>query len=468
MKKQIIIAFIVVIAFVISCSAQTTNDESLSAIEWIEKAIDTIVKDNEVPAVVVALIKDGKVEKYISRGVLNRNTNNNADENTMFQIGSLTKSFTGIIANNLINEGKLDVDASITKYLPDSLSPKTKTKLQPINVKDILHHRSGLPRDSKIVKRFGNDPMVCCYTEKDLLDDLEILELEFTPGEKSSYSNFGYGLLGYILERASGKTYEELLQTYVSQKLGLKNTTTIPSESQKKLLATPYRKENRDYETKPFEMGKLVSAGGIYSTISDLSKLMTAQLADYREFSGSRKDSVLMLTKHTKPFNDRLSYGYGMFVTNEGGYGHGGDVDGFASGYTFIPENNIGVIFLTSSGGSWVGRFEDVIVGKLRDKPVRMPKARKTISVPKEKLGRYTGKYVISESQIFNLVQNGKRLEVYIQESFGPITLYFESENKLFAKTLNVELEFEFDDTGKYSGVSGTLNGRKIEIRKIE
>lgn len=74
---------------------------------------------------------------------------------------------------------------------------------------------------------------------------------------------------------------------------------------------------------------------------------MARQLTNYHKFLEGIKDSNFVLTKHKIPFNQRLAYGYGSSRTNEGGYGHGGDVDGFASGYTFIPEKNIGVVFLT-------------------------------------------------------------------------------------------------------------------------
>ena len=175
MKKQLTIALITLFALTISSNAQQnfvksnsentiTENSKLSDIDWIEKAIEITVEDNDIPAITVGIVKDGKVIKFINKGVLNRVRNNQVDENTIFQIGSLTKTFTGIIANNLIKEGKLDVDASITNYLPNDLSPKAQSKLSTIKVKNLLHHQSGIPRDSKVYHRFGNDPMICCYT----------------------------------------------------------------------------------------------------------------------------------------------------------------------------------------------------------------------------------------------------------------------------------------------------------------
>ena len=473
MKKLIITAFITMFALVINSNAQQnfvsstqTKPENLSDIEWIEKAIDITVRDNDIPALTVALIRNGKIIKFINKGVLNRKTGNKANENTIFQIGSLTKSFTGIIANNLIQEGKLDVDASITKYLPNALSPKAIAKLSKIKVKNLLQHQSGIPRDSKVYHRFGNDPMVCCYTEENLLTDLEVMKLDFKPGEKTSYSNMGFAVAGYVLERASGKNYEDLVQIYVAKKYNLVNTATKLNNSQKPLLATPYRKENRIFETKPFVMGKMTPGGGIFSSSADLSKLLIQQMSDYQVFLKNQKETSLILTKKTVPFNQRLSYGYGLFKTIEGGYGHGGDVDGFASAYTFIPSENLGFVMLTSSGGRWVGQLENIIARKLRNRPVEMPTLTKTISMPTNKLSKYTGTYKLGED-IFNVVQKGNKLEAYPQSSFGPIEMSFESKNKIFSKTYGHALEFEFDTNGKFAKVFYVVRGKKYEMKKI-
>ncbi len=471
MYKKIILTISILFALTISAiSTETIKENSdLTDIEWIEKATEITVKDYDLPAIIVGLIKNGKVIKIIRKGVLNRKNAQRVDENTMFQIGSLTKTFTGIITNNLINAGQLDVNAPITKYLPKSLSAKTKEKLGAIKVKDILHHRSGIPNDSRVYYRFGNDPMICCYKEKDLLADLEIMELDFKPGEKSSYSNMGFAVLGYILENASGMTYENLIQTHISKKYNLANTTTLPSETQKGLIATPYRKENRRYETKPFEMGKMVSGGGMYSTLTDLSKLMIKQIESYKKESNNRDSDPLFLTKHTKSFNKNLSYGYGLFTSSEGMYGHGGDLDGFGSGYTFYPKENLGVVILTSSGGRiWLPRFEAIIRAKFRGRSVEMPKVRKAISVPVGKLGKYTGKFLIAGSQIINVVQNGDKIEAYPQNSFGPIELYFESETKLFSRTFDAYFEYEFDGNKRVKKVSYTFRGQKLPAKKIK
>jgi CubicO group peptidase (beta-lactamase class C family) len=335
--------------------------------EWIRSKIDSAMKANNVPALSVGVIRNGKLSYFEGFGVKERGSTSKVDERTIYQIGSDTKKFTGVLANNLILEGKLDVEESIISYLPDALTSRAKEKLKAVTVQHLLLHRSGLPYRAPGNKRVDGEPMLVPYTEQDLLKDLNELELEFEPGSDFGYSNFGYAVVGYILEKASGQSYAALLKKYITDKYDLKNTFVEPGEKQKPLIATPYRKDDRDRETSPFTMGKLTPAGGVYSNVDDLSKFMIAQMRAYRLYDQKGdKGNPLILTE-----SDGIEgshYGYGLNKTidkNTTRYGHGGDMDGFASGYVYYPEYNKGLILLTSSGGRWFGQLEGQIRKKL-------------------------------------------------------------------------------------------------------
>lgn len=335
--------------------------------EWIREKIDSTMRANNVPALSVGVIRDGKLSFLKGFGVKERDDTTKVDENSIYQIASDTKKLTGIVVNNLVLEGKLNVEESIITYLPDKLTDKAKEKLKNVTVKDLLRHRSGLPYRAPSNQRIDGDPMLIEYTEQDLIKDLNELELEFEPGTEFSYSNLGYGVVGYILEKVSGQDYSTLLKKYITDKYSLANTFVEPDENQKSLIATPYRKDDRNIKTQPFVMGKLTPAGGVYSNIIDLSKLMMLQIKAYRQFNQSgNKDNSLILTENAGI--DDSDYGYGLAKkVDENGtrYGHGGDLDGFASGYVFSPEKNAGIILLTTSGGRWFGQLEGEIRKKL-------------------------------------------------------------------------------------------------------
>lgn len=357
-----------------SLSSQTLKaqqtDAKLSLTAWIDQEIEATMQANNIPSVSVGIITGGKAQILRGYGQLNRQQKTNSDEHTVYQIASVSKMFTGTLSHQLLKEGALDLDEKITHYLPSTLSESTKAKLGEITLRELIHHRSGLPRDSKVVKRVDGEPFLGGYTEEQLLEDLELLNLEAEPGERYSYSNLGYGLLGYILERASGESYDNLLQEYITEPLKMENTAAAVTK--KKFLATPYRKDARNTETKAWESGKLTPAGGLYSTVEDLTKLMNRQIQDYQEYEKSGAASPFILTKYKAPRNSASQfYGFGLneiIIEGRGKiYGHQGDMDGFASSYLFFPKHRLGVVLLTSSGGDWLGQLSSKLLKKLEE-----------------------------------------------------------------------------------------------------
>lgn len=340
--------------------AKTINPEN----EWIHRKIDSTIKANNIPALSVGVIRDGKLAYVEGFGYLKRDSNIKVDENTLFQIGSDTKKFTGIIVNNLVSEGKLKLEEPITSYLKNELSSEGERKIGGITLNILLHHKSGIPNREPSNERIDGDPMLIPFTEENMIKDLNILELDFEPGEKFSYSNFGYAIVGYICEKVSGQDYSALVKKYVTNKYNMPNTVDYPSIEQSKLIAIPYRKDHRNVESKPWTMGKMTPAGGIYSNIKDLSNLMLAQVRAYQKLyeKGDKIDPLILTEENSDTNEGQYGFGLGKSVDDTGvRYGHGGDLDGYASGYVFLPKKDLGLIMLTSSGGQWFGQLEKQI-----------------------------------------------------------------------------------------------------------
>lgn len=324
------------------------------------------VRDNNIPALAVAIIRDGKVVNITGFGKQHRKTHIAIDNETMFQIGSLTKMFTGIVVKHLVDEGKLVLDAHIVSYLPETISSQAAQTLQHITIQDLIHHRSGIPGWALNNGRIDGDSMLGCYSEMQLLAGLDNIQLKFPSGSKLAYANSGYAILGYICERVSGQSYAQLVTKYISQPYDLNNTKVSLNKAQQQRMATPYRKDNRAIATQPWEMGKITPAGGLFSNIEDLSRLMLAQLSAYKN---TKNNSDLFLTELTNDFyGENTTYGYGLVkrvLPKSIDYSHGGDLDGFASNYRFSPEANVGLILLTSSGGKWTRELESAMFEQL-------------------------------------------------------------------------------------------------------
>ncbi len=368
-KNQITI---LALLFLTPYFAQTQSPQKQSAEQWIKNEIEKRMLENNIPSLSLAVVQDGQLIMQTGFGVKDRDLKNKSDENTIYQIASVAKTFTSIIANNLIEQGLLDLDESILTYLPDQFSEKAKSKLGPIKVRHVFYHRSGLKRNSKSAKRKDGTAMKIGLTEEGLLRDLERLKLDSKPDTEYSYSNLGYGLIGYILERASNETYENLLQKYVVDEYGLNVTSTLLDPKNKKDLATPYRKNKRNIKTSPWVTGKLCSASGVYSSAADLYKLLEAQMQAYQKYAKSGEDNALILTKEKHAMGEKASYGMGFQegIGKSGAiYGHGGDMDGYGCWYNFNLDKQNGLVLLTSSGGDWMVNLAFGIMERLLNKP---------------------------------------------------------------------------------------------------
>lgn len=295
-------------------------------------------------------------------GNKSRKDTSKVDGNSIYQIASQSKMLTGIIVNNLIQEGKLNLEEPITKYLPEITSENHRNTLSRIKLKYLLNHISGIPSDacSLYKERVEGEAWTKGYSKEELIVDINKVELEFEPNSQFEYSNSGYAIVGYICENVSGLKYEQLLKKYVTDKYLLRNTVVNLNSQQKTMLVTPYKKYQSMEETKPSNMGMATPASAVYSNATDLIKLLIQQMKAYQVRDKEAIDDLLVLTKQTSEMRENMQYGFGLIKeTNENSiqYGHGGDADGFACEYVFNPEKNTGVVVLTSSGGRWIGEL---------------------------------------------------------------------------------------------------------------
>lgn len=356
MKNLKILFTLFILSITYATNAQTLKSEN----DWIRQKIDSVVKANDIPALSVGIIRNGKLAYVEGFGHLNRKSKKEVNENTLYQIGSDTKKFTGIIARNLVKEGKLSLSEPIVNYLKDELSEESKEKLSGVTLKNLLQHKAGIPNIEPSNRRTDGDPMLIPFSEKDLIKDLNRINLEFEPNSDFGYSNFGYAIVGYLCEKVSGLDYSVLVKKYVVDLYKMPDTAVYPTKKQLKKVALPYRKDNRNVESKPWAMGKMTPAGGVYSNVKDISTLMLAQMEAYQHFNSTGEmNNPLILTENANTEEGHYGFGLGKSVDEDGiRYGHGGDLDGYASGYVFSPQDEIGVILLTSSGGRWIGQLE--------------------------------------------------------------------------------------------------------------
>lgn len=331
--------------------------EKISSAEasWIRHKIDSTLRSNNIPSLAIGIVRNDQLAWTEGFGYLTRESPVKITANALFQIASDTKKITAIIVNNLVAEGKLELDEPVTTYLKDVVSENSVNKLAGVTLRLLLLHRSGIPYQAPAEKRKNGEPMLMEYTGQDIINDLNIVTLETVPGIRFNYSNFGYAVVGYICEKVSGQDYAALVKKYVADKYGMSNTTVILDSEQLKLMAWPYREDNRNIRSAPWKMGKMAPAGGVYSNIKDISNLMLAQMKAYQEFDKSvNENNPLILTEKSEAAEAHYGFGLAKFVDSSGiCYGHGGNLESYASDYVFMPKERLGIIMLTSNGGTW-------------------------------------------------------------------------------------------------------------------
>ncbi len=353
------------------CPAQEQVEalSSEAVLAAISTTIGTVAKLHDVPAVSTCVVV-GEDSYFMNHGTLRRDSEERVDEESIYQIASLSKTFAGLTVHRLVRDGVVELGDSIADYLPAGVDEATRRKVQPISVRDLLTHRSGLPRDTLNPKSRQKGTYVNYdYDEADLLQDLSAMKLEFAAGERFMYSNYGYALLGYVLERVTKKEYGLLVQEHVTGPIEMSDTGFELAASSRDRLVTPYAYEDRSVAREPARTGKLAPPSALYSTTSDLAKLMRKQLAEYRQFEETGEVTELILTHEREEAwaGSGISYGLGFLDWGNGTLGNSGGMDGYGSEFSFNPKSDVGFVLLTSSVEAWTQRLNVAVLKAVID-----------------------------------------------------------------------------------------------------
>ena len=314
--------------------------------------------------------ENGKVIYKGGFGLANMEWNIPNTPDTKFRLGSITKQFTATLTMQLVEQGKIKLDAKISDYLPDY----RKDIGEKVTIHQLLTHTSGIPSytgQPGFVENVSRNP----YKVDDFVKKYASGDLEFEPGSKYSYNNSGYFLLGAIIEHVTGKPYEQVLKENIFDPLGMKNTgydhhdTIIPKR------ATGYSKTPDGYTNAGYlDMSIPYAAGSIYSTVEDL---YLWDQALYTDKLVSAQSKALMY----KPFLQ--DYAYGWVVQNasfkQDGKDvpvirHGGGINGFTTTIVRFPQEKNLIVLLDNTGTGYLDRLSDSIAKILYNQPYEQPK----------------------------------------------------------------------------------------------
>lgn len=374
---------------------------------------------------------------------------------TRFRLGSITKQFTAACILLLQEQGKLKITEPVKTYMPDAPAAWDK-----ITIHHVLTHTSGIPSFTSFPDY--KDFQLKATTPSQLVDRFRNKPLEFEPGSKWNYSNSGYVLLGYLIEKISGQTYQQFLQQNVFDRLGMKDSGYDSNSAIVAHRASGYSPSSRGIvNTGYVNMTVPFSAGSLYSTTEDL-------LRWEQGLFGGKLLSPESLKQMTTPF--KSDYAYGLQVKKVNGLtkiDHGGGIEGFNTELAYWPDEHLTVVALGNLNGPSPNLIADYLAATIHGEKVTLNSERKETKLDRSKLPDYLGEYQLAPKAVLSVMQEGDHLVTQLTGQ-PKLPIFAESPDRFFLKVVEAQLEFTRDASGKVTKVTLHQGGRDLPAPKIK
>lgn len=372
--KSISAAILVLSLCFNSITAQSLGDR-------LTKLFSESYKENETGATVM-VAKEGKIIYKNAFGLANLELNVPMQADNVFEIGSITKQFTAVAILMLQEQGKLDINDPITKFIPDY-----PTHGKTITIHHLLNHTSGIKSYTSMnLQEIARTDM----TPKELIDFFKNEPMDFDPGEQWSYNNSGYILLGYIIEKSSGMSYEDFIETKIFKPLGMENSRYGHKLEIIKNRAYGYQKSDNYRNAEYLSMTLPYAAGSLMSTVEDLQKWQLGLTQNKL----IKKETLALAHQNTTLNNNKPTYyGYGWSVNEIQGIPtveHGGGIFGYTSYQIYVPSKDLQIAVLTNCNCNSPTDITIEAAAIALGKPYS---STEKISLKEEQLKEYVGLY---------------------------------------------------------------------------
>ena len=426
--------------------AQQKDDNQLFA--DFDKMLSEQFKTNETGATALVARK-GQIIYKKAFGMANLEYNTPMQVDNIFRIGSITKQFTAVAILQLMEQGKLNLQDDITKFIPDYPVQGHK-----ITIEHLLTHTSGI--QSYTGMKDFREKMTLDLKPTELINYFKNQPMEFAPGTKWKYNNSGYFLLGYIIEKISGKTYPQYVEDNFFKPLGMSNSLYGSDSKIIKKRAGAYSKDSTGVINAPLmSMTQPYAAGSIQSTVEDLFKWHQA----VHSYKLVKKESLDKAFTNYKLNNGKeTGYGYGWLLSNvqeSSSIEHGGGINGFLTQSIYLPKDDVFVAVFSNCNCN-----PPAIIGaKIAALTIRKPYEYKEIPVDNTVLQGYTGVYENEkgEQRLITVAEN----QLYSQR-FG-VTKYkikaYQKDNFFFEDFMTT-IEFKRNKKGDVEEL--TVKGRQL------
>ncbi|KAA3614192.1 MAG: serine hydrolase [Calditrichaeota bacterium] len=328
--------------------------------------VKNLMEKTNTPGLAMAVVKDDETVYSKGFGKLEFDSNREVNENTLFAIGSISKSFTAACLAMLVEEEKINWDDKVQDHLSDfQLYDPWVTR--EFTIRDLLLHHTGYPYASWGSLYYGSE-----LSRGEIFKRLKFLKPSTSFRSKLAYQNVTYMIAGLIIEKVTGKSFENFVRENLFTPLGMDNSfAQFQHTKTKKNLSSPHIfKQNKIQKVNNRNYEGIGPAGALYSTAKDMATYIKF-IIDQGVFNGDTLIAPRVFSELLKPhvsfpfwgYSEFEHYGFGWFISNQGGYKvieHGGGVDGFSADIVIVPELNLGVVVLTNQellASSAISRF---------------------------------------------------------------------------------------------------------------
>lgn len=322
----------------------------------VNSIVQPFIESNKNTGISVGFFEAGSDEpKMFFYGRVRKEDSVKPNENTVYEIGAITKTFTAAMLMMLAREGKMQITDPAQNYLPEMVTIHNFTSTEHIKLMHLVTHTSGLPRlPANFTAKISNtDDPYKNYTSDDLNTYINNYILEREPGTRYEYSNLGFGLLGGLLTKASGLTYENMLKQYITDSLGMTSTGISLKGDMTKNIAKGYSEKGEPRGL--WSAGIFEGAVGIKSTIKDMMKYLSFNMGK-TEVLDFKESALVMQKRRFETNSPNIFIGMAWHISETSdGYQviwHDGGTGGFTGFIAFMPEKNVGVVVLTNQASS--------------------------------------------------------------------------------------------------------------------
>ncbi len=425
----------------------------------ITDVIDQLISKNypaDKPGAAVLVAQGDKTIFKKGYGKASLAAGSNVTPQTVFRIGSITKQFTSTAMLKLVSEGKISLQDKIVKYVPTY-----KPQGELVTIENLLNHTSGITNYTGLLELRSNENKAAAKSTEQRFNDFNKVPLEYTPGERYSYTNSGFFILGMIIEKVTGISYGEYIEKNIFDPLKMKSSYYDGGNPEINKRAVGYAMDENGTQVAPFvHHSSPFAAGALAASVEDLWRWNQGVFSFKIVPKPIMEKAWLPATLNS---GIKVNYGLGWSLTSIDELKvieHGGAIDGYLGYILYVPQEKVFVTILTNSSNYACVNLSYDIARLVLNRPHKNPPI---VSMNEQQLEELTGNYKINDTRFRTVALQGNRV-FSIDGNSDPVEIFPFKNDGFFVKDKPERFEFLRDQNNKIGALTFTRNGWETEM----